>query len=777
MKTDESKKSQAVNELKPQAEDMKKNRFFNAVLIIVAFILTCGAIASGSYFRAEQDLQGVTINQPSSVTIFAPREIVNTPATERNRQEARTFADAISPVRVTDPNVWPLVEHNLLLLAENITGIREFHIQEIEDFERMLSDLNTEYEESRQAYEAALEEWVNLRDTLEADNGDTAELLPRPETPTPPEPIEADFQAWAKFEPLPVDFSEIQQQIILAMDDETYEELWEIVMDVAYTTQATDISELGPLAFFTMREVLGTHALSQNTRDIVDSIVIGHLTANQIIDNEATQLQWDARATLYTVEIFLAGQTIVSAGDIVTSDIFYILDELGLLGDVTIADFAIPIVGTFFIVALLFLACIMYLSYYRTTISAIKREAFLLFTLYVLVITLVWAFSDFDYQFMPILIFPMLVSVLIERRTAVILSFSLIMVCYFIVDGSWDYLMFFLVSGVLISMLSRFTTDRNKIFMVGATVLFLQFTLSISITLIIGHGQALYDVTGLLTTAGFAALNGLLTVIISTGSLPIWETFFGVVTPIKLLDLTNPTNLLLRRLTIEAPGTYHHSLIVANLAESAAYDIGANAHAARVGGYYHDVGKLKFPQYFAENLDKENPHDYLDPTESAELIISHVSYGLELAAEHRLPQFVRDIIQEHHGDSLLQYFYSKALKSGEEVDENDFRYPFTIPQSRESACVMLADTVEAAVRSMMPKISSENDMENTIRKLIQSRLTDGQLADSQLSIKDVSVISESFIRVLKGMYHERIPYPKLVPVEEAEAVISASVEV
>jgi putative nucleotidyltransferase with HDIG domain len=243
------------------------------------------------------------------------------------------------------------------------------------------------------------------------------------------------------------------------------------------------------------------------------------------------------------------------------------------------------------------------------------------------------------------------------------------------------------------------------------------------------------------------------------GSLPLWETFFGVVTPVKLLDLTNPTNLLLRRLTIEAPGTYHHSLIVANLAETAAYDIGANAHAARVGGYYHDVGKLKFPHYFVENLDGENPHDHLDPINSSNIIMSHVSYGLTLASEHRLPQFVRDIIKEHHGTTLLQYFYSKARETGEQFDEKDFRYPYIIPQTRESACVMLADSVEAAVRSMIPKIQSVDEVEKTIRFIIRGKLNDGQLAESDLSIRDVTVIEQSFFRVLKGMYHERIAYP------------------
>jgi putative nucleotidyltransferase with HDIG domain len=307
--------------------------------------------------------------------------------------------------------------------------------------------------------------------------------------------------------------------------------------------------------------------------------------------------------------------------------------------------------------------------------------------------------------------------------------------------------------------------------MVGFLAAFINFIVSCAVSVIIEKNNAPVLWQSILATGGYAALNGLLTVIICTGSLPSWEAIFGVVTPIKLLDLTNPSNVLLRRLTIEAPGTYHHSLIVANLAETAAFDIGASPSTARVGGYYHDIGKLKYPQYFAENLADENPHDSMDPFNSVQMIITHVAYGLTLAAEYHLPPFIRDFIQEHHGTTLIYYFYHKAKEEAEGTDqiieEKDFRYPYTIPKTRESACVMLADTVEAAVRSVIPRVKSLDEVENQINQLIRGKLNDGQLADSGLSIKDVDIIAASFFRVLKGMYHERIPYPKAKPAEEA----------
>jgi putative nucleotidyltransferase with HDIG domain len=309
-------------------------------------------------------------------------------------------------------------------------------------------------------------------------------------------------------------------------------------------------------------------------------------------------------------------------------------------------------------------------------------------------------------------------------------------------------------------MLSKYTTERSKFIWLGFLISVVMFALAIAITFIVERSIEIYDLQAVVITAGIAALIGIVTVFICMGSLPLWESFFGVVTPVKLLDLTNPTNLLLRRLMIESPGTYHHSLIVANLAETAALDIGANAHVARAGGYYHDIGKLKNPHFFVENLDgAENPHDHLEPQNSTKIIMSHVSHGLKLATEHRLPQFVRDMIKEHHGTTLMQYFFTKSKEIDADSTESDFRYPFIIPQTRESACVMLADSVEAAVRSTMPKLSSIDDVEKTIRKIVRGKLNDGQLAESDLSIKDVTIIEQSFFRVLKGMYHERIAYP------------------
>ncbi|MCL2616662.1 MAG: HDIG domain-containing protein, partial [Defluviitaleaceae bacterium] len=236
------------------------------------------------------------------------------------------------------------------------------------------------------------------------------------------------------------------------------------------------------------------------------------------------------------------------------------------------------------------------------------------------------------------------------------------------------------------------------------------------------------------------------------------------------IELSNPNHPVLRKLAIEAPGTYHHSLIVANLAESAAYDIGANPYLARAGGYYHDVGKIKYPLFFAENQGKENPHDSMSPMESCAVLISHVEFGLELAARYKLPKIIRDIIEQHQGTTKMKYFYHKACELAKEsesaeVNEQDYRYSFTTPQTKESALIMLADTVEAAVRSRIPNVKAFTEIESLIRTLIKDKIDDGQLIDSGFTLRDIESTIQAFFKVFRAMNHERIAYPTATPKE------------
>ena len=257
-------------------------------------------------------------------------------------------------------------------------------------------------------------------------------------------------------------------------------------------------------------------------------------------------------------------------------------------------------------------------------------------------------------------------------------------------------------------------------------------------------------------------LNSIVSSVIAIGILPIFEYLFKTVTNISLLELTDFGQPLLQRLVMEAPGTYHHSLVVGNLSEAACTAVGANALLARVGAYYHDIGKLEKPEYFSENQDiKNSKHDTLSPTMSKLVIINHVNGGLELAKKYRLNPRLMDFIQRHHGTSLVYYFYRRALETLEEdheVREEGFRYPGPKPNTKETAIMLLADSVEAATRAL--KESSPTNIEDVVHKIINNKFIDRQLDECDLTLKDLEKISAVFIRILSGIYHTRITYPE-----------------
>jgi putative nucleotidyltransferase with HDIG domain len=267
--------------------------------------------------------------------------------------------------------------------------------------------------------------------------------------------------------------------------------------------------------------------------------------------------------------------------------------------------------------------------------------------------------------------------------------------------------------------------------------------------------------TELLTLIVFGIVNGaILSSGLSLAGIFIIGSIFRIVTPLQLQELSRLDHALLQELLRRAPGTYHHSIMVANLAEQAAEKVKANSPLVRVGAFYHDVGKMNRPPFFIENQNGGNPHDNLDPYSSARIIICHVTDGLELARRYRLPNRIRDFIGEHHGDRVLKSFYLKALETAtddEEVDIARFRYQGPKPRSRETGIVQLADSVEATSSALRPR--SEEDIEKLVRTIVDEHLDEGQLDESGLSLADIKLIRESFIETLQGRFHVRIRYP------------------
>lgn len=373
--------------------------------------------------------------------------------------------------------------------------------------------------------------------------------------------------------------------------------------------------------------------------------------------------------------------------------------------------------------------------------------------------------SSYTYLF-PIAAGAMLVRIVINSEVAIVFA---TLSGYFAASLMGNQLFFFIYSlvGSLIGAHKVARCEQRSILIkAGLTVGGANILMILSYNLITGTFLKMTLMADIIM--GFLA--GLLASVIVLGMAPIIESLFGYTTDIKLLELANLEHPLLKDLIIQAPGTYHHSLIVGSLVEAGAKSIAANPLLARVSAYYHDIGKLKKPLYFIENAGgMENKHDHLTPTMSSLILASHVKDGVELAHENRLGERIVHIIQQHHGTSLISYFYQKAKEKEnpqmDAIDEKDFRYPGPKPQTKEAGIVMLADAVEAASRTLSEPTPSR--IKGLVQRIINNIFIDGQLEECELTLKDLQKIEESFTRILTAYFHQRIDYPSL-PSQESE---------
>ena len=363
----------------------------------------------------------------------------------------------------------------------------------------------------------------------------------------------------------------------------------------------------------------------------------------------------------------------------------------------------------------------------------------------------------------------MLPSILIHSRLALLLAMSLPLGAF--LTGSFDApsYIFSLFSGIVAAYSLQGAEKRMDLVKAGLIIAAANIAAMTAVLLWQRSAAAAYP-----RSLFWAAFNGVASGMLVLGVLPLLEQALNTATVFRLIELSDLNAPILRRLFTSAPGTYSHSIMVANLAEAACQDIGANSLLARVGAYYHDLGKMENPDYFVENQTDYNRHDVIAPRLSATVIRSHVKLGIEKARQLGLPEEVIDVIGEHHGNSVITWFYSKALKqegkdSGKApVNMDDFTYPGDPPRSRESAVVMLADVTEAAIRTLQKPTAVK--MEKFIQELIVKKVEHGQLAQSELSFRDLEIIKKAFVRVLAGYYHSRIEYPKIDEPESSGAV-------
>jgi putative nucleotidyltransferase with HDIG domain len=365
--------------------------------------------------------------------------------------------------------------------------------------------------------------------------------------------------------------------------------------------------------------------------------------------------------------------------------------------------------------------------------------------------------SSYLYLF-PIATGAMLIRIVLNSEVAIVFS---LLACYFsaaLMGNQLFYFIFTFVGSVIGAHKVAQCEQRSILLKAGITVGGINILMILSYNLISGNP---FKIT-LLSDLVMGFLGGVLASVLILGITPFIESLFGYTTDIKLLELANMDHPILKDLILQAPGTYHHSIIVGSLVEAAAKSITANPLLARVSAYYHDIGKLKKPLYFIENVGgEENKHDHLTPTMSSLILISHVKDGVEMARENRLGERIGHIIQQHHGTSLISYFYQKAkekeIPEMESINEKDFRYPGPKPQTKEAGIVMLADSVEAASRALTEPTPSR--ITSLVQRITNNIFLDGQLEECELTLKDLQKIQESFNRILTAFFHQRIDYP------------------
>ena len=679
-----------------------------AILVLCVFGIVAIAITPKSY-----DLQVGSVPEEN---ITAPREVEDTAATDALKKRAR---EAVSPVYSKDG-------------AETVT---------------MQEKIQAYYEEIDQVRNHAFVQQDAVSSQWEA----AGQIGPAPTIETVL--TEAFYQELNQLMPEQVD-NETLHQLLLATDAQ-----WQ-----AAKNQATESSNaafengVGEDAVVLTRDGVQKQLEALDVPDVCKQMamkpIIKYLNANLLYDEDATEEARDKAENDVTPVVYKKGQVIVKSGEEVTESQFAVLQTLGMVAGGFNASLYIGVL----LVVVLLTAMGVYLI--REKDPDIESKTLLMGGICIVFVLLAALLViRTNPGFVPVCFVAMTMSMVVNAHTGMVLGnlTSALVGVMALVGGATSQVAFaVLLSGMAGSTACAKLADRckSRVRILGCG-------------LVAGAaGGAVYICMGLLM--GNAFLTILQSVLVSLavalvasmvclGSTPIWEQGFKILTPMKLMELCNPTNPLLHRLSMEAPGTYHHSIMVGNLAEAAAEAVGADPLLARAAAYYHDVGKLKAPAFYAENQpqDMPNPHDKLTPLESVQIIRNHTIDGERMILEAGIAPEIARIARQHHGTTLMYYFYNKARENDPNVDPSLFRHNGGKPTTREVALIMLADATEAATRAG----GATGDYKRTMEKIIQQRYDDGQLDLVNFTFQDLNTIAREFESVLRGMYHQRIQYP------------------
>nr|WP_273841262.1 HD family phosphohydrolase [Halalkalibacter alkalisediminis] len=517
-------------------------------------------------------------------------------------------------------------------------------------------------------------------------------------------------------------------------------------------------------------EVRSQIAISTVSNDLLEAmkeVAEFAIIPNYIYDANATeQLRQESAESVEPV-LIREGQLLVKEGEMINHDIYEQLRIVGLLDD---SFNVFPYVGLALLIGLIISMLSYYVNEAQTSVQK-NNSHLLMFTLIFIVTIVIMKITSMleglEIQgigfVVPVSIGAMLITLLIHTRLALFTGIMFAVIGSIMFNNEtvgtfhFSYGFYILFSSFAGAYFLSKSTRLSRILRAGLFVSFVNMVAVIAL-LFMKTVQSGWLEIGM--HIGFAFLSGFVAAVLTIGLLPFFEEGFGILSTSKLIELSSPNQPLLRKILVEAPGTYHHSVVVGNLAEAACESIGENGLLARVGSYYHDLGKTKRPHFFIENqMRMENPHDKISPQLSRTIIIAHPYDGADLLREYKMPKEIIDIAEQHHGTTLLKYFYHKANKDSEQpIPESQFRYPGPKAQTKVSAIVGIADSVEAAVRTIQKP--TPDKIEALVRKIIQDKLEDGQFDESDLTLKELDRVAVSICETLKGTFHQRIEYPE-----------------
>ncbi|MCM3030109.1 HD family phosphohydrolase [Niallia sp. MER 6] len=705
-----------------------KNRFLNKTAIrILLFVLIGAVLFFSMYSNVKPEKLNVDVFTVANETIRSPLTVEDTESTEKKKEDNK---NQVQDVYVVNKEI---AQNRVDLITSIFDSVTE----------------------------------VNNEADKEADSGETDSKATNTSSITP------DKKLSLLKEKLTANVTnEIMDSTLKELLASSEEEL-EIAEDITVTAINSVMSSKIPADDVENAkkrvedELRNSSGINSDIKSAVIDLGRFAIIQNEFYDPTGTEeLRQQAVDSVEPVKI-LQGQILVEEGQLISREVYR---QLGLVGLLDTEHTSKPFLGLGLIVLSIVCLFYFYIAGIDRRNKGTKGYDLMFSIIFIISILIMKAISLFQQEdiieigyFFPAAMAVMLIKILIEEKLAIFVTIALA-VCGMIMfnEGTAGAFhvgigIYILAGGIAGIHFLKKHNQRSNILQAGLLVAL------INIITILGM---LYMQNGQLeaTEYGFyllsAILSGIISAVLTIGILPFFETGFNILSTMKLIELSNPNHPLLRKILTEAPGTYHHSVMVANLAEAACEAIGANGLLARVGCYYHDIGKTKRPQFFIENqMNMGNPHDRLPPAASKNIIIAHATDGAQLLKSSKMPKEIIDIAEQHHGTSLLKFFYYKAKEKNPDAAEDDFRYPGPKAQSREAAIIGIADSVEAAVRSLSSP--TPDQIESLIKNIIADRLQDGQLDDCDLTLKELEQVRNTLCETLKGIFHSRIEYPDM----------------